>query len=59
MSAPSSAANSIETATVLLQSELSRLEEQRMDLQNQLQSVQTTWRPFRAISNPSVEHWPR
>lgn len=41
MSAPSSAANGIETATALLQSELSRLEEQRKDLQNQLQSVQT------------------
>ncbi|KAB2977529.1 hypothetical protein F8R89_00195 [Streptomyces sp. SS1-1] len=41
MSAPSSAANSIETATALLQSELSRFEEQRKDLQNQLQLVQT------------------
>ncbi|MFI9730475.1 hypothetical protein [Streptomyces sp. NPDC052092] len=39
MSAPS-AGNSIETATALLQSELGRLEEQREDLQKQLQRAQ-------------------
>lgn len=40
MSAPASAASSIETATVLLQSELNQLQEQQEALQRQLQSVQ-------------------
>ncbi|MFD7282170.1 hypothetical protein ACFV80_35375 [Streptomyces sp. NPDC059862] len=40
MSAPASAANSIETAAALLQSELAQLEEQQEVLQRQLQSVQ-------------------
>ncbi|MFD0059008.1 hypothetical protein ACFVHR_35395 [Streptomyces sp. NPDC127168] len=41
MQGPSSAANGIEAATALLQSELSQLEEQQEALQKQLQSVQT------------------
>lgn len=40
MSAPASAANSIETAAALLESELTQLEKQQEALQEQLQSVQ-------------------
>jgi hypothetical protein len=39
MSAPASAGNSIETATALLEAELSQLEEQQRSLQNQHESI--------------------